>query len=83
MTQRGVEIVLGKLVSDEAARQRFERAPEATLEQLVREGIELNPVEFEALARLEVAHLHRLATTLDRRLCKVNLKAATEGEIEP
>ena len=83
MSQRGVEIVLGKLVSDEAARERFERAPEATLRQLAREGIELNHVEFAALATLDAEQLRRFATTLDRRLCKVNLAAVTEGEGEP
>ena len=83
MTQRGVEVVLGKLVSDEAARERFERAPETLLEHLVREGIELNHVEFEALAKLDAEQLRRFAATLDRRLCKVNLAAATEGDVEP
>ena len=49
MSQKSVEIVIGKLATDEALRARFLADPMAALNQLDEQGLELNPAETEAL----------------------------------
>jgi hypothetical protein len=73
MSHRGVEIVVGRLVLDEAMRRRFARAPSETLGALVASGLELNPVELVALETLDARLLERVAGALDRRLIKIEL----------
>jgi hypothetical protein len=74
MSQRGVEIVLGRLATDVALRRRFCRAPSFTLKTLTALGIDLSAIERGALARLRPAALERFARTLDLRLQKATLK---------
>jgi hypothetical protein len=73
MSQRGVEIAIGRLVADEAIRERFARAPRETLREVMQEGIELNHVELVALERLDPKVLASFASTLDPRLLKIVL----------
>ena len=73
MSQRGVEIVVGRLATDEALRERFERAALATLRELEREGVELSAVEQQALQGLDIAALERFSRALDPRLQKAML----------
>jgi hypothetical protein len=80
MSHSGVEIILGRLIVDEAVRQRFIRAPAATLRELAALGIELNPVEFSALVSVSPAALQRLARSLDPRLQKAALLAPGCGD---
>jgi hypothetical protein len=70
MSHRGVENVLGRLVTDAETRRRFRLAPVKTLQGLVELGIELTPVEMEALSDLDPTALNRFAQVLDRRLRK-------------
>lgn len=49
MSQKSVEIVIGKLATDEALRARFLAAPTAVLDGLGEQGLDLNPAEREAL----------------------------------
>jgi hypothetical protein len=72
MSQRSVEILLGKLVTDEELRLRFRAEPEVTLAAF-RQGLELSPVEIEALRSLDVRALDRFARALDPRLQKASL----------
>jgi hypothetical protein len=86
MSHRGVEIILGRLIVDEAVRQRFTRAPATTLRELAALGLELNPVEFSALVAVSPAALQRLARSLDPRLQKAALVTPVvdeAGEEEP
>jgi hypothetical protein len=85
MTHRGVEVVLGRLVTDEAVRGRFRHAPAAALRELIAAGIELSPVELEALESLDAAAIHRFAEALDPRLQKAVLVSprAALGEEAP
>lgn len=80
MSHRGVEVVLGRLATDEAWRERFRRAPEAALRELIGSGLELSPVELAAIEALDPSALHRFAQALDPRLQKAVLVARTAGE---
>jgi len=81
MSQRGVEIVLGRLATDEAVRRRFRESPALALRELMTLGIELTPVELAALESLDPSALHRFARALDSRLQKAALVAP--GRAEP
>jgi hypothetical protein len=73
MSQRGVEIVLGRLATDEALRERFRESPASVLRELIALGLELSPVERAALVALDGSALHRFASALDPRLQKAPL----------
>ena len=77
MTQRGVEIVLGRLATDEVVRRRFEEAPALALRDLLALGIELSAVERLALESLDPSAVQRFAQALDPRLQKAMLAAPT------
>jgi hypothetical protein len=74
MSQRSVELVIGRLATDEEFRCRFEAGREATLEALVAGGLPLTAVEFRALLDLDVAACKRFATRVDPRLQKVAVR---------
>lgn len=78
MSHRGVEIVLGRLATDESIRRRFREAPAQALRDLLDSGIELSPVERAALESLDAAALQDFARALDARLQKAAL-ARTAG----
>ena len=82
MSHRGVEIVLGRLATDEALRKRFRQAPAAVLKELMALGIELSPVELGTLESLDPSAVHRFAQSLDPRLQKAALVAEVQGEGE-
>ena len=75
MSHRGVEIVLGRLATDEAARRRFMQAPGVALRELMALGLELSPVELAALEALDSSAIQRFAHALDARLQKAELVA--------
>jgi hypothetical protein len=72
MSQRTVELVIGKLATDEVLRRQFAADPAATLERQVAEW-ELNPCERHALVGLDPAELERFAAALDPRIQKSDL----------
>jgi hypothetical protein len=74
MSQKTVEIVLGKLVTDEEVRRRFRAAPLEVLESVRRAGCDLSAVETVALRSLDPAALERFALSLDPRLQKASLQ---------
>jgi len=75
LTQRSVEIVIGKLASDEELRRRFRRDRLATLQALAQEqGLELTKVEVASLEGADVDAFERLAEALDPRVQKASLK---------
>jgi hypothetical protein len=76
MRQKSVEIVIGRLATDEALRTRFSRDPQSTLRGLHEAGLELNPGEFEALLQMPAELLDSLAGWVHPRLQKI----AFEGE---
>jgi hypothetical protein len=73
MSHREVEIVLGRLATDEALRRRFLQAPHAVVQHLVEQaGLELSAVERMALEALNPIALRRFAEALDPRLQKAS-----------
>lgn len=81
MSQKTVEILLGKLVTDEEVRHRFREAPLEILDCIRRAGHDLSAVEAEALRSLDTEALERFARALDPRLQKACLH--TNPRINP
>ena len=67
--------MLGRLATDAETRSRFRLAPVQTLNELMALGLELTPVEVEALQALDPESLNRFAQALDQRLRKAVLVA--------
>jgi putative modified peptide len=76
MSHRSVELVIGKLATDEGFRRRFVANATGALSELGRHGHELTAVEVEALLALDLAVIDRLAGAIDQRLQKVDLGSA-------
>jgi hypothetical protein len=74
MSQRTVESVIGRLVTDEDFRRRFRESPAAVIDELVRTGTPLTPVERRALLELDATPYERFADCVDPRLQKVCLR---------
>ena len=81
MSHRGVEIVLGRLATDESIRRRFREAPAEALAELAALGIELTAVERAALQSLDPGAIRRFASALDPRLQKAVLVAPAGPEV--
>ena len=73
MTQRNVEQVIGRMVTDEGFRRRFEEKPFETLFEIVASGAELTTLELSALAAMDPALVARFADALDPRIQKAGL----------
>ena len=69
MSQRSIEIVIGKLVTDEA----FLRDPQQTLDGVVASGLALTALEVRALMGTHAGLWTRVADELDPRLQKAAL----------
>jgi hypothetical protein len=80
VSQRSVEIVIGRLATDEEFRGRFEASREAALDELTRAGAALTPVERRALLEIDVTACERFASCLDARLQKVDVRAGVDRE---
>jgi aryl-alcohol dehydrogenase-like predicted oxidoreductase len=74
MTQQSVEILIGKLLTDEELRESFQRDPQAALLRLQAQGLELSAIELQALRSMRPADFSGLADTIDRRLQKASLR---------
>jgi hypothetical protein len=72
--QRSIEILIGKLITDEEFRQAFRRDPRATLDMLGESGLELSPGEILALMATDPTLWDRVADEVDARLQKASLK---------
>jgi hypothetical protein len=79
VSQRHVEQVIGKVVTDEGFRRAFSLDPVALLRGLLATGAELTEVEVTALAGLDPRRAERFADSLDPRLLKCCLHASGEG----
>jgi hypothetical protein len=80
MSQKSVEIVIGRLATDETLRARFLADPAETLRSLREDGLDLSPTEVDALLRTPIAFWSGMARWVHPRLQKVALR---QGPHEP
>ena len=74
MAQRIVEVLIGRLITDEDFRSEFLRDPEALLAGLPDRGLELSRSEIAALLNTDRTLWTRAADVVDPRLQKASLK---------
>jgi hypothetical protein len=72
--QRFIEVVIGRLVTDEAFRAAYLGDPHGALGQLLQQGMHLTDVEIVALLATDATVWERVAEHVDPRLLKANLK---------
>lgn len=78
MAQRIVEMLIGRLITDEQFRNEFLESPEAVLQTLRECGLELSRTEIAALLDTDPTLWARTAEAIDPRLQKASLKNAHE-----
>lgn len=74
MSQRIIEMVIGRLITDEEFRAEFLHDPDGVLRALGECGLELSRTEIAALVNTDPTVWPRAADALDPRLQKVSLK---------
>ena len=78
MTQRVIEAVIGRLITDEAFRAAFLSDPRRTLAGLRERGVDLTQGEIAALVDTDSALWEQVAERIDSRLQKANLDSGEE-----
>lgn len=74
MTQRCIETVIGRLVTDEDFRTTFLADPHQALAELLERGTHLTHAEIAALVATDSDLWTRVAEQIDPRLQKASLK---------
>jgi hypothetical protein len=74
LAQRTIEMLIGRLITDEQFRRDFIEDPEHTLLNLCDRGLELSKTEIAALVNTDPALWTRTADRVDPRLQKASLK---------
>jgi hypothetical protein len=74
MSQRTVEWLIGRLVTDEGFRRRFKDNPAGVLDELITSGTPLTPVERRALLEMDATACEQFADRVDPRLQKICLR---------
>jgi hypothetical protein len=77
MAQRQVEMLIGRLITDEQFRSDFLDEPEQTLNGLCNCGFDLSTTEVAALVNTDPTLWARTADGIDPRLQKASLKNTT------
>jgi hypothetical protein len=73
VTQRIIEVVIGRLITDEAFRASFLSNPQQTLAGLVERGMQLTHAEITALVATDSELWDHVADRVDPRLQKSDL----------
>jgi hypothetical protein len=74
LAQRIIEMLIGRLVTDDEFRHEFLLDPEGTLFDLCDRGLELSKTEIAALVSTDPSLWVRTAHRIDPRLQKASLK---------
>ena len=74
MAQRTIEMLIGRLVTDEQFRAEFLEHPEKTLRDLCDRGMALNTTEIAALVSTDSSLWERTGDAIDPRLQKASFK---------
>jgi hypothetical protein len=75
MSQRTIERVIGRLLTDEELRHEFVHAPRRTIAVLNEQGWELSRLEVDALLAIEIDLWSEVAARIDSRLQRCSLKS--------
>jgi hypothetical protein len=78
MSQRTIERVIGRLLTDEELRHEFIHAPTHTIAALREQGWELSRLEADALLTIEIGLWSEVAARIDPRLQRCSLKAGRD-----
>ena len=73
VAQRSIEILIGRLITDEAFRRAFHKNAIATLTGFIESGYELSPLEITAVRATPDGVWDDVAAHVDSRLLKVML----------
>ena len=71
---RSIEIVIGRLITDEEFRRSFQEDPHSTLAVAGEWGLTLSPSEVRALLATDASLWDRVAGEVDERLQKASLR---------
>lgn len=74
MSQRTVELVIGRLLTDEELRLRFAHEPLATLAEFCERGFDLTRGEIDALLQIEATVWGQTAERIHPRLQRSSLR---------
>jgi hypothetical protein len=74
LAQRVIEMLIGRLITDEEFRTDFLNAPQKTLQALSDWGLELSAIEIAALVNTDPTLWVRTADAIDPRLQKASLR---------
>jgi len=80
VAQRSIEILIGRLVTDEAFRLAFCKDAGTTLAEFIESGYELTALEIAALGTTPARMWKRIAKQIDPRLQKVSLGGRSEEQ---
>jgi hypothetical protein len=80
MSQRDVELTLGRLLTDAGFRRNFFRSPARACLDL---GVQLAAHEVDALLGLSPRRLASLAELLDDRICRLDIEEASDHTPPP
>jgi hypothetical protein len=83
MSQKTVQLIIGKLLTDEEYRFRFVREPLDALVALRDRGFELTQSEIEALARTDREFWTEAASRIDPQLQRCSLREPRTQNPEP
>jgi DNA-binding NarL/FixJ family response regulator len=83
MSQWGVQLVIGRLMTDEEFRRGFKERGGDYLAGLCEQGVDLNEAEIAALVEADPRLWSRMATRIDRRLRKVGVTSERDGQRTP
>jgi len=75
MAHRTVEILIGRLLTDEDLRRRFTRDPRATLEEFRQQGWELTQSEVDALLSPDASIWTEMARRIPSKLQRCSLRS--------
>ena len=80
MTQLSIEMVIGRLVTDEEFRRAFRADPHAAIDSLLKSGMHLTRSEIAALMAMDPDVWGRVSDLVDARLQKADLTLDREGK---
>ncbi len=72
MAQRSIEILIGRLITDEAFRAALRKDAGTTLTGFIDSGYDLTPLEIAALRATPAGLWERVAEQIDPRLQKIS-----------